>query len=562
MKLNMKSIFKNAIIVMGFAVIVVSCEGDVNSLGIDFLGIDVDNVIKSEEFTAITFSTALNPVQSNGFTSQPFGVYDDPVYGMSTHDFVTQLRLATVNPSFGTTSVLDSVVITIPLHATIATIAGENRTYTLDSVYNGTEKTKLRIYENNYFLNTFDPTDLTQAPRYFSDLGPTIDANKGQLLHENLEFKPLKREVRLIASDALGNKISNPNPNPDGTDLFIVTSREPPAYRAVLARANDSRITYWQNKIFNQEGSANLRTSGAFQNYFRGLYFKTLNTASDVAGEKGNLTHFNLNGASIIMYYTTMIQDITGNTTGLVPVQSSFKILLANNKVNLIRQEFKPAILASLQSSGNTITGDPSIFLKGGSGSMGFVDLFGPDIDLDSAGEADQLTALKARSLIINDATLTFFVDQTQVTSGRTEPERIVIYDVDNAVVLADFAVPTANGVAAVSANTTHLGRLVRETPRDVTTSGVSYTLRITRHITQILAGTRENVRLGIAVSQNVNVVGELPRVQNRNAPNPITVDKIFLGTAISHEGTVLHGSNSPDISKRPVFKIFYTEPN
>jgi hypothetical protein len=553
MKLNMKSIFKNAAVVMATVAVIVSCDSGVNSLGTDFLGIDVDNVIQSEVFDVLTYNTELNPVQTNRFTSQPFGVYDDPVYGTYTYNFVTQATIPLANPDFGTDVAIDSVVISIPLYASVASIEGSNRLYELDSIYNGEATTVFKLYENNYFLNNLNPQDLTQASRFFSDLEPAIDANKGALIFDGLQFKPEKAEVRLIDTDVNGDKIPS-----EGTD-FTVNSREAPAFRAVIARAGDqnfptlvSNIDYWKNKIIDQQGTSSLSTIREFQNYFRGFYFQVDRTTNDA-----NFAHLNLNNAAVIIYYKSLIAGGTGN---LVP--TAYRIGLRGNSATLIRKEFNPSILASMQAAGNTTTGDPSLYLKGGPGAMAFVDLFGPDVDMD--GEADALTALKARGVVINDATLTFFVDQSLVTAGgQSEPERIIIYDTENNVALADFVLAGgANSIPSVNSNLTHLGRLVREDAGNINSKGVSYTLRLTAHITRILQGVRENVRLGIAVTQNVDLLGPLSFVKDNNNSNAVSINQILAGSAASHEGTVLHGSNSLDTSKRPVFKIFYTESN
>jgi hypothetical protein len=426
-------------------------------------------------------------------------------------------------------------------------------------VYNPAARNLVRIYENNYFLNSFDPQNLAQASKYFSDLTPTIDQNKGALIFEDQTFGPSASEVRLVQTLPDGTPIQT-------ADGVAVSLRSAPAYRKTIARIDSNNpvlvanTDYWMNKIINQQGTSNLSSVSSFQNYFRGLYLKVENN-----GNQGNLTHLNLNGAAVILYYTSMIQDVgdvngNGSTTDFVQISSSYRLEFNGNRANLVRQDLDPTIQANIQASGNQTVGDPSLYLKGGPGAMAFVDLFGPDSNLD--GEADALTALKARNVVINDATLTFFVDQAQVaTGGQTEPERVIIYDVENNVVLADFAV-SSNSTASINSNILHLGRLIRTEPGNLNSRGVSYTLRLTRHIAQILAGTRENVRLGIAVTQNVDLVGGLSSVKDNNSGNAITINQVLLGSAISHEGTVLHGSNSPDTTKRPIFKIFYTEPN
>ncbi len=292
----MKSIIKNTAAIVAVVATLVACDSDINSLGTDFLGVDIDNLIQNEEFQVVTFSSALNPVQTNRFTSQPFGVYDDPVYGRSYHEFVTQLTIPLANPDFGTGVVLDSVVLSIPLFSRVASVNGDDRTYTLDSVYNSAARNLVRVYENNYFLNSFDPQNLTQSSTYFSDLTSTIDTNKGALIYEDRTFGPRAAEVRLIETLPDGTPVISD----DGVDVSL---RSAPAYRKTIARIDSSdpalvaNTSYWMNKIINQQGTSNLSSVSSFQNYFRGLYLKVDNDP----GNQGNLTHLNLTGAAVIL---------------------------------------------------------------------------------------------------------------------------------------------------------------------------------------------------------------------------------------------------------------------
>lgn len=534
----MKSIFKKTVIVFAVAVGLIACEAEFNSLGSDFINSNLE--IKEDTFKAVAYSTGLNAVQTNRFTGQPFGVYDDPVYGKSTYDFVTQVSIATGAPTFGDMVEINEVVLSIPYFSTITGRDGETTTYSLDSIYN-IGSNALKIYENGFFLNNFDNTDVTQDAVFFSDLKPSIESNRGALIFEDNDFVPLADEIEITSINDEGNS--------------VVDSRSVPAYRKVIASPVSAdpniiaNLTYWQNKIIDREGSPELSSISSFQNFFRGLYFKVDPTFSQT------LSYFNFQNANITIFYTSLITDINdldqdGDRTDQFELDSSFVISLTGNRVTLITNDFNAPILSALQSGGNQTTGDESIYLKGGPGSVGFVKLF----------DDTELAEFQQRNVLINDATLTFYVDQSKVTAGLNEPERIIIYDADNNLVLADYIFGDVG--AAINSNLSHLGRLEREDSSDLSSPGVRYTLRLPAHITEVISGVKENVTLGIAVTQNVNTLGPGSRVKNDNMGNAQPINRILLGSAISHEGTVLHGSNSSDVSKRPVFKIFFTELN
>ncbi|GAK92273.1 hypothetical protein JCM19298_2761 [Nonlabens ulvanivorans] len=166
---KMKRVALNVSIVAGIVLGLAACDNELNTIGSDILGADqLNDRIKKQEFDAVAFNDLLGPVQTNNFGSFPFGVYDDPVYGRTSYDFVSQVNLAFTDPDFGDNIVLDSVVLQIPYYSTVETIVGEVTTYSIDSLY-GTMENGLEIYENKYFLNSFDVDDVTNPAVYYSD---------------------------------------------------------------------------------------------------------------------------------------------------------------------------------------------------------------------------------------------------------------------------------------------------------------------------------------------------------------------------------------------------------
>ncbi|MCJ7758605.1 MAG: DUF4270 domain-containing protein, partial [Gillisia sp.] len=84
---------------------------------------------------------------------------------------------------------------------------------------------------------------------------------------------------------------------------------------------------------------------------------------------------------------------------------------------------------------------------------------------------------------------------------------------------------------------------------------GISYKLRITEHVNRILNKDFTNVRLGLVVTQNINLIG------NSALKTPLDgIDRIPAASVISPEGTVLYGNLAADVSKRLKLDIFYTK--
>jgi hypothetical protein len=105
---------------------------------------------------------------------------------------------------------------------------------------------------------------------------------------------------------------------------------------------------------------------------------------------------------------------------------------------------------------------------------------------------------------------------------------------------------------------------LEREEEDDLSSAGVKYRIRIADYLSRLVQIDQSNLdgsetRLAIAVSQNV---GSITQNEVLDPTQPVNIDNIQLGTAISHEGVVLHGNLSSDIELRPKLTVFYTPIN
>ncbi|AZQ43249.1 DUF4270 domain-containing protein [Nonlabens ponticola] len=543
----MKKILSYITMVFAVVFVLTSCDNDPVEIGGGFLGIDVDGLIIEEEFPVRAFSTRLNPVQTNNYASPVsgpstvlVGKYEDPIYGTSNYDFVTQLSIPTANPEFSENAELTNVILTIPYYSRSVGQDGEETLYELDSVYGGGE-IKLKVFENRFFLNSFDPDNLTDAAIYYSDDDDRIENNLGDEIIEDLTFTPSNDEVQIMDEDD------------DGVE-FVLERLSPR-----LRRELDTE--FWEERIFNRFNTNDFSSDSNFQNFFRGLYFQLQDDSEN------SMMYLNLNDASVDLVVEDSFVDEDdldgdGDTTEVIELNSTVTLSFSGNGINFIEHDFPDEIEDRIEESADgedDEDGAEFLFLKGGPGAITFIDLFGADTD--SNGEADALTEFLTRDVSINDASLEFFVAVNDFqdaddadNGGDTEPERIVIYDFVTGNFLADFEVTGAG----LNANTNHLGRLERDDD-DSDDIGIKYRIRLTDHIQSIVNGDRENNRLALQVSQNVSLIG---RSAVRDQDEPFEIEEILSGAAISHEGTVLFGSDvdGEDRDKRLVLKIFYTD--
>lgn len=263
--------------------------------------------------------------------------------------------------------------------------------------------------------------------------------------------------------------------------------------------------------------------------------------------EDGTMLFFNLkdSDAGIELFYTNEVEttnDDGGTDTIRKPKQ--YKLNFGSTIVNTFKGEYPADVLQAISSS-NEEAGAEKLFLDGGEGSMAVVELF---------EDEDQIAALKEKNWLINEANLTFYVDQDFVENVN-EPTRIYLYDLDNNKIIADYNF-ALNFVGDGNENNpaTSLASFSGPLKRDEDDNGISYKLNLTQHVTNIIEDEAENVRLGLVVTQNINITN------NSAVRNTEDVASFPAMSVLSPEGTVLHGNLSTNEEKRLKLRIYYTE--
>ena len=507
----------------------IACDKDYVSLDSDI--INNDNAIHfnadAMKFDVVTYNKKLDPVQTDNLPINLLGFYNNPLYGITQGNVVSKLTPSSYNPSFGENVVLDSVVLTIPYFSTsIETNEDGDSTYELDSVF-GTSPIKLSIYENNYFLRDFDPNSEIGTPQKYYANGSTgsdvISPTQleGRFLMDTTDFVPSNLEIKLF--DSIGT-----------------ITRLTPSLRLKMDKA------FWQEKILDKVGEPELSNANNFYNYFRGIYFKTEAIGSDGIGL---LLNFNNTNANITMYYT---RDSTSDVG--TRVSSTYTFTFTNKTVNFISD------LNFQIPTGNVTQGDEKLYLKGSQGALAVVDLFNGTIqDPDTGLNVSQLEYFKSKKgkWLINEANIVFYVDQTTV-DGIDEPDRLYLYNLEEGVPLVDYYSDAENNLAPVNSKINHLGRLER-VDDELDGKGIKYKMKITRHINNILLNDSTNVKLGLAVSANVNLEGF--NTQPATLTTDPLVNKAPISSIVTPQGTVLFGNNAAIDEKKVYLEIFYTEP-
>lgn len=516
------------IVCLGVFTSFIGCDEDFSSIGTDIIG-ETNFLTNDTLFDVTAYTYKLDPVQTNNLPINQIGIINDPTYGKTTANFVTQLSTSLLDPTFGDNVQLDSVVLTIPYFSTSVSTDEDGTIYELDSVF-GNGNIKLSIFENNYFLRDFDPnSEFDDAQKYFSN-GSTSESDfidpsvlEGTLLYTLPEFRPSANTIELKDEDG------------------ELTQTLTPSLRIVLDETLAQKA-YWTSKIIDKEGEPELSNLNNFRDYFRGIYFKA-EAASNPAESNLSLINFGSSNANITLYYS---KDDTSGEEG-ERTQSTYVMSFAGNRVNFLNNEFNFEI-----PEGNAEEGDEKLYLKGGEGSMAIIDLFQTDED----GISEQVEELRLNNWLINEANLVFKIDQSLVQGE--EPERIYVYDVKNQIPLIDYYADAANADNPSTSRVSHLGPIER-VDDDPDGNGVRYKIKLTQHLINIIDNDSTNYQLGLSVSGNINI--ESNSVLQSVQTDEDNINTVPASSVISPRGTVLFGNNASEENK-VYLEIFYTEPN
>ena len=531
-------------------IFVQSCEKDFTSLDSDV--INSDNAINFEtssiEYPIVTHSRIVDPVQSNNLPSFLIGYNNHAIYGESTASFVGQMVPDQYSPDFGENTVLDSVILTIPYFSRgIETSDEDDITYELDSVY-GDSPIKLSIYRNNFFLRSFDPYgEFDDSQKYYSN-GSLSDLElisqgqlEGELLFETNDFVPSENQINLTELDTL--------------DVPFVSQKIAPAIRFRLDTPNNN---YWQNLIFDNEDDPVLLNENNFKDFFRGLYIKV-----EAINSEGSIMLLNLasTNTNLTVHYTsdTPITDETdtSNEDDITSYQNDYVINFSGVLLNIFDNNFFVDV-----SNSDEVNGDENIYLKGGEGYIGLVDLFNGTVENEVGDQVDAFDHFKSffyddisdSSLkLINEAYIEFYVNQD--LNLENEPDRIFVYNYEQNTSLIDYFIDQSVSSTTINAKINHLEPLQR-VDDDPEGQGIKYKIRITEHLNNIVLLDSTNARLGLGTINDIAATSFFSILNDDDDDLQLTS-----GTILSHKGTVLHGNQSQQEDKRPKIKIYYTEP-
>lgn len=569
------SFFKKILLIATIAVFY-SCDKEFNAIGDDLIG-DNHFDLEAEDYSVTTYNQKVTPVASNNLPVNALGIYDNPVFGLTTANFNTQVTLESYGPTLGLEAVIDSVTLNIPYFSTAKSIDAKGvTTFELDSIY-GPEsgKLKLSVYESGIFLNTYNANNYDISQFYNTD--------------RNSDFET----QATTSSNVFGARLNN-SADPAENNGFFFNSKQIKETTPAVGTTPEStkRINpemrlhldknFFKTKIFDAPASK-LASDDVFKNYFKGLYFKV---EKSIESPTTRMAMLNFKGGKINIFYKS---KATATSTA---ESKTLVINLTGNTVSLLKEENSGSASDDdyfANAATNDDTPDEKLYLKGGQGSMAVIELFDKtdlgrykdngDWEDKPNSVPDELDEIRnnvtSKNWLANEANLVFTIDTQKMGIGSTdpltailEPNRIYLYDLDNNTILADYAAdrtPALNGDSKKSRGV--FGGMINLDP--TSKRGTTYKLRITNHVRNMIKNADvKNVKLGLVVTEDINII-----TSSKLDP---TNGKINVGSVISAVptasvmnplGTVLFGGNIPEsdqtnYAKRVKLQIYYTKLN
>lgn len=533
----------------------VSCDTDYNSIGSDIIDDDVHYGMTKFTAPVTAYDSPTGAVQANNLPINMLGAFDNAVFGKTVAHFVTQVQLETAGP-YLYEPVIDSVYLYVPYFSRIESTNSETgaSTYTPDSIY-GTlgAKFKLDVFRSGYFLRDSDPgSSFATGQKYFSNDKALIDASiVGGRLNN---FSPEQNDLFAVTANEITRTAI-----PEGQTASKVVERFAPGIFLYFDK------TEWQNIMFGAAASGKLTNNNVFKEYFRGLYFRVTQTGQSVMA----MPRFN-QGTITIKFrdYNPSTADDAVNGHTPEKFDRTLTLKLQGNTVNFFENTPQSGFSTAINNRDPLVDGvdmgDNRLYLKGGEGSMVFIDINEAAL---AALEPDPVTGER---VLINEANLVFYIDKDAM-AGAVEPRRILLYDVNNKRPLVDYYNDGSTAANQKYDKEIHGGLIEYSENR-----GLKYKIRITDHINNLINKDSTNVKLGLVVTEHINLpaVGALKEtIFETYTSNGITsgleVKTLPIGSVTHPFGTVLYGSrpdpdpdNGVPEDKRLKLEIYYTKPN
>ncbi|WP_158211821.1 DUF4270 family protein [Polaribacter tangerinus] len=466
---------------------------------------------------------ALNQTPFFGFQGQYLlGTYISDSYENIEASIVSQVN---INPDLSLTSYanpdnlsvqtsIDTAFIKLPYQVTL-----ESRTtrpvFKLDSVIGDTSLPfTLNIYELETYLNNLNPLDPSKV-NYFATDEVYQTKNTSLTAVDNMDFMPNPNDTLVIIKrrNSLGDLH-------DTDTIKYTTSSDLPFPMAIIPL----KETFVKEVFLDNYNTPNFASQDAFNNYFRGIILEAKEKTHASGKRGGSLISFNLRNSSseslrplIEVYYTnTYFKANSSQIDTVIKQKHTFQL------GGIINNSYK--------MNHKTYPANNQVVLQGAAGSEAKVEI------LSTA----QIAALRSKNWLINDAELTFYINQASDTSNVAN--QLYLYkrgeDANGKIVASHVKDILSEGIVSFD------GRLRRENNKKD-----RYIFGISDYLSDILSG---------ATSYNPPL-----RLKVYNSSDTQITDTIFTNYNWNPKAvSILNGDETLNGERRAKLKISYTVKN
>ncbi len=593
-----------------------SCEEDLTTIGGEIVG-DTPFTTSKEVFNVYAYNNKINAVQTNKLAVYQLGAYNDPVYGRTEGQIVTQMQLASGNPTFGTYSQssedgseTDDSVFTIPEEEKVTEVY-LYIPYLTKSVQNDTDSDGVPdefddVVDEDNDNDGDGVSNLLEAASGTDPLdASSVDANFDGLYDpENTEAIISNNFARQIDLDSIYGDRDTPFKLNVKRSTFYLRDYDPETnfteaqnyfsdrdYNSfateTISIEEENEIVISDKEILiteeDDESTEDVDESLTFTKLNPGIYLPLDNDffQENILDKEGSSELLNqnnfeeylrglhisltsnedlmllldLSNASITMTYTYEAYDADNVESPSIETEDYvFSLIGTTFTGNAVNTFISEDYSTEISEAINaTEQNAEKIYLKGGSGAYATIKLF------DENNSLDVINQIKANNWIINEARLVFYVEEEAnqaINAANTYESSIKpprLYLFNTEDNSALY-----NSFTEYSTDVTPFGLFLNYNGfLEESSSGDSYSINITEYINSIIEdGTNET--LGLMITPNIETTTAL----NANVNGELL--ELPIAPTISPLGTVLYGSNvsSENLDKKLQLEIFYTKTN
>lgn len=504
---------------------VISCNEDPIGLGGALVGGDASGYVDSID--VIAFNSRFDSIRSDQRFLQNalLGAYEEPIFGRTQASFISQLRLNSLSPTFGTNPLVDSVHLFIPVYYNSATDSVRVDTLNLSKPGLKAEDSDTILIRKSYRVDSIYGNRNATMTLQVKDINTVLYTDKSYYSNPALDENQIGVNGAILGSATIGSRVQN------------ITIKQKVATSNIYEESVGYKISldknYFKEKILDNEKTGLLGDYATFiRRVIQGFQFS-------VEENNGFLFAFNPNNIQLKMYYSNEGDDAVRKSSNLT---FNFYNLWnstsgSNVQVNHLANTNQGSAFVNNYTNPNTVEGESKLFLNGADGTRVHVRFNTEQLDaLRTKKEAESLTFIGAKLEFHIDESYNFPKPGFIMAWNNYKKEGKYVDELFADVLEFYNAYPT----------NVHFNPIIG--------SKKYYTIDITKHFKKML---EQNV--AFEDQQMIVALGNF-LMGTDDTSTIFSISPFYRNTVANPYRVVLHGNNIQDESKKLKLKVYYTK--